>query len=74
MLGDCLTAGLVLCRGVVQSGTMPMGGPFLKPAGHHPVWVSLKGHKLVLTRRQEDAEQLLDSQDRCWFCQEKVLL
>lgn len=66
--------GLVLCHGIVQSGEMPMGEPFQRPDGHHPVWLSFEGNKLVMTRRQEDAALVLDSEDRCWFCQEKVLL
>jgi hypothetical protein len=64
--------GRVLCQGVAPSGQMPMGAAFDRPLSHEPIWYAFEGTKLVLNRRQKDADKTLDPGARCWFCQEKI--
>jgi hypothetical protein len=63
--------GMVQCYGMAPGSQMPMGAAFERPGSHLPVWFSFEGKKLVLNRRQEDADKVLDPDDRCWFCQDK---
>jgi hypothetical protein len=65
--------GKVRCQAVTSTGRIVMGAPFDRPLSHKPVWYEFEGTKLVLNRRQEDADKLLDPGGRCWFCQDKII-